>query len=103
MTACQCAEGWRQRWVDSNFKGADQGTWKWTAPKYYNDAEADKGIQTGEDSKFYGISAKMEKFSNKDKDLVIQFQVAHQQGIDCGGGYVKVMPVPDRQSQKGPF
>lgn len=49
------------------------------------------GIQTSQDAKFYGISGKFdEAFSNKDKDLVIQFSVKHEQTIDCGGGYVKV-------------
>lgn len=49
------------------------------------------GIQTSQDAKFYGISAKFdESFSNEDKTLVIQFQVKHEQTIDCGGGYVKV-------------
>ena len=49
------------------------------------------GIQTSQDAKFYGISAKFEKaFSNKGTDLVIQFSVKHEQTIDCGGGYVKV-------------
>lgn len=49
------------------------------------------GIQTSQDAKFYGISAKFdEAFSNKDKDLVVQFSVKHEQTIDCGGGYVKV-------------
>lgn len=49
------------------------------------------GIQTSEDAKFYGISAKFEEaFSNEGKTLVIQFQVKHEQNIDCGGGYVKV-------------
>jgi len=62
-----------------------------TAGKFYGDAEKDKGIQTSEDARFYGTSAKFEKpFSNEGKDLVIQFTVKHEQNIDCGGGYVKV-------------
>lgn len=49
------------------------------------------GIQTSQDAKFYGLSAKFdEPFSNEGKTLVIQFQVKHEQTIDCGGGYVKV-------------
>lgn len=49
------------------------------------------GIQTSEDAKFYALSAKFDQsFSNKDKELVIQFSVKHEQSIDCGGGYVKV-------------
>lgn len=49
------------------------------------------GIQTSEDAKFYGLSAKFEKaFSNEGQNLVIQFSVKHEQNIDCGGGYAKV-------------
>ena len=47
-------------------------------------------IQTSEDAKFYAVSRKFKPFSNKDKDLVIQFTVKHEQNIDCGGGYVKL-------------
>lgn len=93
-------EGWRERWVDSTAKGSDAGTFKWAAPKYYNDANADKGIQTSQDSKYYAISSKFpEAFSNKDKDIVVQFQVQHGQGIDCGGGYVKIFPSSLEQSK----
>ena len=49
------------------------------------------GIQTSQDARFYGLSAKFDKpFSNEDKTLVIQFSVKHEQNIDCGGGYVKL-------------
>ena len=49
------------------------------------------GIQTSEDARFYGISAKFDKpFTNEGKTLVIQFSVKHEQNIDCGGGYVKL-------------
>ncbi len=50
------------------------------------------GLQTSEDARFYGISAKFDEFSNEGKTLVIQFTVKHEQKIDCGGGYVKVYP-----------
>lgn len=48
------------------------------------------GIQTTQDARFYAVSTKFESFSNKDKPLVIQFTVKHEQNIDCGGGYVKL-------------
>ncbi|KAI0220607.1 Calreticulin [Lamellibrachia satsuma] len=58
---------------------------------FFNDEEKDKGIQTSEDARFYGISAKFDKpFTNEGKTLVIQFSVKHEQNIDCGGGYVKL-------------
>ena len=37
------AESWRDRWVESTFKGADQGKFAWTAGKFYGDADKDKG------------------------------------------------------------
>jgi len=85
-------ESYKDQWIESKFKGADQGKFSWTAGKFYNDAEKDKGIQTSQDAKFYGISRKFDKpFSNEKKKLVLQFQVKHEQTIDCGGGYLKVM------------
>lgn len=48
------------------------------------------GIQTSQDARFYGISSKFDSFSNKDKTLVLQFTVKHEQNIDCGGGYAKL-------------
>lgn len=50
------------------------------------------GIQTSTDARFYALSGRFDKFSNEDKNLVIQFTVKHEQNIDCGGGYVKVFP-----------
>ena len=55
------------------------------------------GIQTSEDARFYGLSAKFDEFSNEGKTLVIQFTVKHEQKIDCGGGYVKVYPADTDQ------
>ncbi|XP_062570857.1 calreticulin-like [Saccostrea cucullata] len=87
------SESWKDRWTESTFKGADQGKFVWTAGKFYGDPEKDKGIQTSQDAKFYGISSKLEKpFSNEGKPLVIQFTVKHEQNIDCGGGYIKLYP-----------
>jgi len=79
------------RWVESTHR-SDQGKWEWTAGKFYGDAEKDKGLQTSQDARFYGISQKFDKFSNEGKTLVIQFTVKHEQNIDCGGGYLKIFP-----------
>ena len=72
------------------------GTWKHTAGEWYAD-EADKGIQTSEDARLYGISAKMEKtFTSGDKPLVIQYSVKHEETLDCGGAYIKLLPGGDK-------
>ncbi len=47
-------------------------------------------IYSSQDKKFYAISAEFKPFSNKDKPLVVQFTVKHEQSMDCGGGYVKL-------------
>jgi len=83
-------DAFAERWVSSTAKGAEMGVFRLSAGKFYNDEETDKGLQTSQDARFYGISTKFESFSNEGKPLVIQFQVKHEQGIDCGGGYVKV-------------
>jgi len=73
-------------------KGSEQGKFKLSHGKFYGDAEKDVGIQTSEDARFYGVSAKFDSFSNEGKTLVVQFTVKHEQKIDCGGGYVKLYP-----------
>lgn len=85
-------EAYKQRWVESTFKGAEQGAFKLSHGKFYGDAERDVGLQTSQDARFYGISAKFEPFSNEGKQLVVQFTVKHEQKIDCGGGYIKLYP-----------
>src|SRR5690554_3037365 len=70
-------EGWESRWVKSTNKEAEgtQGEWAVTAGKYSGDT-GHKGLQTTEDARFYQISAALPKeFSNKGKDLVIQYTV----------------------------
>jgi calreticulin len=85
---------WENRWVKSTHKESEgtQGKWGWSAGKYFNNEEEDKGLQTTEDARFYQISAKFPTFSNKGKDLILQYSVKHEQKIDCGGGYLKLHP-----------
>jgi calreticulin len=95
---------WTSRWVDSEWKKDEgaHGTFKLTHGAFYGDAEEDKGIQTSEDAKFYSLSAKFAKpFSNEGKDLVVQFSVKHEQDIDCGGGYIKILPELEQKKFNG--
>ncbi|WOL03269.1 calreticulin-like [Canna indica] len=86
------SDGWENRWVKSDWKKEDNmaGEWNYTSGKWTADAE-DKGIQTSEDYRFYAISAEFPEFSNKEKTLVLQFSVKHEQKLDCGGGYIKLL------------
>lgn len=80
------------KWTHSKHKGDDAGTFDLSAGKYFEDESRDKGLHTNADAKFWQISAPIEEFSNKGKDLIFQFSVKHEQNIDCGGGYFKLLP-----------
>lgn len=95
-------EGWEKNWVKSQLKGNEMGAWGWDAGEFYGDKDAQMGIKTTQDARFYGISADMGKtVSNKGKDLVVSFTVKHEQKIDCGGGYIKLLPAPLNQGMFG--
>lgn len=89
---------WESRWVQSKER-SDYGGFKLSHGKYYGDAKKDLGIQTSQDAHFYALSSKFEPFSNKGKDLVLQYTVKHEQNIDCGGGYIKLHPVELNQEK----
>merc|ERR1711979_160128 len=55
----------------------------------------DKGIQTAQDSRFFGIATSFDSFSNAGKQLIIQYQAKYEKDIECGGGYVKIGPKLD--------
>jgi len=95
--------GWKDRWtVPTEWKPKSElGEWQWTAGEWYGDA-ADKGIKTSQDARFYGLSAPMkEAFTNTGKDLVVQFSVKHEQDIDCGGAYIKLLGNMDQSKFGG--
>jgi len=94
---------WESRWtVPSEWKSKSElGEWKWTAGENFADA-TDKGIQTSQDARFYGLSAKLdESFTNSGKDLVLQFSVKHEQELDCGGAYIKLLGDTDQSKFGG--
>lgn len=95
--------GWEDRFVKSTeWKSASEiGAWETTAGKYFAD-ETDMAIQTSEDARFYGLSAKLDKeFDNKGKDLILQYEVKFEQKIDCGGAYIKLWGPDGEQSAFG--
>jgi len=85
-------EGWEGRWTVSDWKKSEgtQGSWVASAGKWFADEKEDTGLQTAEDSKFFGIASSFESFSNEGKELIIQYQAKYEKDIECGGGYVKI-------------
>merc|ERR1711959_425347 len=96
-------DGWESRWTASKWKESEgtQGKFVAATGKWFGDAAEDQGIQTSEDSKFFGISAGFDSFSNEGKDLVIQYQAKYEKDIECGGGYLKLGPKMDDPSKFG--
>jgi len=89
--------GWEDRWTLSKWKESEGTSGKWvaTAGKWFTDEAEDTGIQTGEDSKFFGISAQFDSFSNEGKELIVQYQAKYEKDVECGGGYLKMGPKID--------
>jgi calreticulin len=88
-------DGTMDRWTVSNFKQEEgqAGKWEVAHGQYFGDEAYDTGLKTTEDYRFYAISAPLdEDFSNEGKTLVVQYSVKHEQNIDCGGGYLKILP-----------
>lgn len=74
-----CIGTWEKRWTKSSWKEkeGEAGTFTLTAGKWYGDAEADKGVQTGPDAKFFAYYSKLDKpYDNSGKDLVVQARAA---------------------------
>jgi calreticulin len=69
------AAGWDKRWQKSSWKESDGSAGKFTqtAGKWYGDEEADKGIQTGPDSKYFALYSELKKaYTNEGKELIVQ-------------------------------
>jgi len=96
-------DDWESRWVKSTWKDGEsaQGKWELAAGKWSKDEKEDRGIQTAEDSKFFGIAAGFDSFSNAGKDLIIQYQAKYEKDIECGGGYLKIGPKMDDLAKFG--
>jgi len=100
------AEDWESRWVHSTWKGSNgpAGKFEWSAGQWAADEQAQKGLRTPKNMRYHSISAKLPApFSNKGKDLVVQFSVKHeaQEFSFCGGGYIKLLGSDFDQSKFG--
>lgn len=83
----------RWKYPTKSSKAAELGKFTVSSGKFQANKEVTQGLQTSEDSKYYALTSKLEApLSNKDKTLVFQFSVKHEQNIDCGGGYLKLLP-----------
>merc|ERR1712003_160161 len=97
------SDGWESRWTLSKWKESEgtQGKFIAATGKWFANEKEDIGIQTSEDSKFFGIATSFDSFSNAGKELIVQYQAKYEKDIECGGGYLKIGPKLDDLTKFG--
>lgn len=89
------------KWITSE-KKSDFGKMVLTAGDFSGDATINQGYKTSQDAKFYAQVAPLgEGITNEGKTLVVSLSVKHEQGLDCGGGYIKLAPEMDPKDFNG--
>jgi len=87
------SDGDLKGWVESTSRAeGERGSIGLSAGKWVTDEKSEAGLRTEDDARFYTYSHSFPEFSNKGKDLVLQYSVKHEQQIDCGGAYLKLHP-----------
>ncbi|KAL3417884.1 calnexin precursor (calreticulin family protein) [Phlyctema vagabunda] len=96
----QFTDDWESRWKPSHAKKdtSDEEAWtyngEWAVeePTVYKGIEGDKGLVVKNAAAHHAISAKFpKKIDNKGKTLVVQYEVKLQNGLECGGAYMKLL------------
>ncbi|KAI6782214.1 Calnexin-like protein [Emericellopsis cladophorae] len=97
----QFTDDWESRWKVSSAKkdtaGDEEewayvGEWAVEEPVKYKGIDGDKGLVVKNPAAHHAISAKFPKaIDNKDKTLVVQYEVKLQNGLECGGAYMKLL------------
>ncbi|KAF1969044.1 calnexin-like protein [Bimuria novae-zelandiae CBS 107.79] len=97
----QFTDDWDSRWKVSHAKKDDKsteeewayvGTWSVEEPSVLKGIEGDKGLVLKDKAAHHAISAKFPKaVNNKDNTLVVQYEVKLQNGLECGGAYMKLL------------
>eukprot|EP00434_Breviolum_minutum_P004405 symbB.v1.2.003881.t2/scaffold211.1/size373615/22 len=66
---------------------------EWSAGDWFVNDSIQRGLRTSTPLRHYAASARFQKFSNRGKDLVLQFSVKHEnEDLSlCAGGYVKLL------------
>merc|ERR1740117_69942 len=83
---------WEKNWVTGKAGDKELGAWELTAGDYYGGEEdAAKGIMTTEDMRHYFLATKVDEFSNKGTDLVLQYSLKYTKTPECGGSYIKLL------------
>jgi calnexin len=98
----QFTDDWASRWKLSRAKKqidksseeewAYIGNWEVEEPEVFKGIDGDKGLVVKDKAAHHAISARFPKpIDPKGKDLVVQYEVKLQSGLECGGAYMKLL------------
>ena len=97
----QFTDDWDTRWTPSHAKKEDSksdedwayvGEWSVEEPLVLPGLVGDKGLVLKNAAAHHAISAKFPSvINNKGKTLVVQYEVKLQNGLECGGAYMKLL------------
>lgn len=83
---------WKISHAQKDDKVAYFGKWNIEEPTVYPGFENDKGLVLKTPAAHHAISYKLEQpFDNTDNDLVLQYEIKLQDGLECGGTYIKLL------------
>ncbi|KAI3626060.1 hypothetical protein CBS9595_001421 [Malassezia furfur] len=97
----QFTPGWEKRWSPSRSsklqRGEEEfkyeGEWRVEEPLVFPGIKGDKGLVLKSKAKQHAISTKLDKPITFDgtKPFVLQYEVKMQNGLSCGGAYIKLL------------
>ena len=80
------------RWVYSYHREYATQSWIWGYGFVKPTLECDKALITEIPASHYGIATLFDKpIDLTEKDLVVQYEVRYQKGLECGGAYIKLL------------
>lgn len=101
----QFTPGWESRWAPSRSsklqRGEEEfkyeGEWKVEEPLVFPGIKGDEGLVLKSKAKQHAISAKFDQPITFDgtKPFVLQYEVKMQNGLSCGGAYLKLLSAGD--------
>ncbi|KAI8809115.1 calnexin, partial [Cladochytrium replicatum] len=111
---------WKSRWISSETKktvdGVEddellryRGQWNVEVPTKRPGFEGDAGLVVKTAAAHHAISHKFaEPLDNTGKTLVVQYEVKFQNGLECGGAYMKLLTasdsfIPEKFEDKTPY
>lgn len=85
-------DNWESRWSVPSENTNQLGSWSVNSGKFFADEKINRGLRTENNMRFYALTSPFaETFNSEGKDLVVQFSAKNEQGLNCGGAYIKVI------------